>query len=92
MGGGVVVITDNARYHHAQLHPDWREQHSDRFALDSLPPYSPELNPIEPLWKLTRRLGLHNRYFPALGEITLSVENQFANWSRGNITLPIMRN
>src|SRR5438034_3701942 len=27
-----------------------------RFALDFLPPYSPELNPIERVWKLTRRL------------------------------------
>ena len=83
----VVVITDNARYHHARLHRDWREQHADRFALDYLPPYSPELNPIARVWKLTRRLCLHNCYFPALGEITLSVENQFASWSRGNITL-----
>src|ERR1039458_726090 len=32
----VVVITDNARYHHARLHRDWREQHADRFELDYL--------------------------------------------------------
>jgi hypothetical protein len=30
----VVVITDNARYHHAWLLRDWREQHQDRFELD----------------------------------------------------------
>lgn len=46
-GRRVVVITDNARYHHAILHRPWREAHADRFALDYLPPYSPELNPIE---------------------------------------------
>ena len=43
----VVVITDNARYHHARLHRSWREEHAPRFALDYLPPYSPDLNPIE---------------------------------------------
>ena len=38
----VVVITDNAKYHHARLHRAWREQHTNRFALDYLPPYSPD--------------------------------------------------
>jgi transposase len=83
----VVVITDNARYHHARLHREWREQCAQRFALDFLPPYSPELNPIERVWKLTRRLCLHNRYFPQLEEVTLAVEAEFANWSKPNNTL-----
>lgn len=83
----VVVITDNAQYHHARLHRAWREQHADRFVLDYLPPYSPELNPIERVWKLTRRLCLHNRYFPALTEVVNSVECQFVQWARGNVTL-----
>jgi DDE superfamily endonuclease len=83
----VVVITDNARYHHARLHRDWREEQADRFALDYLPPYSPDLNPIERAWKLTRRQCLHNRYFPVLNQVVVSVEAQFAQWLRGNITL-----
>ena len=46
-GRPVVVITDNAKYHHARLHKPWREEHAEDFALDYLPPYSPALNPIE---------------------------------------------
>src|SRR6266851_987849 len=65
-GRRVVVITDNAPYHHSRLHKPWREKHADRFVLDFLPPYSPELNPIERVWKLTRRRCLHNRYFENL--------------------------
>jgi transposase len=83
----VAVITDNARYHHARLHKEWREQCAQRFALDFLPPYSPELNPIERVWKLTRRLCLHNRYFPQLDEVILAVETEFANWTKPNNTL-----
>ena len=83
----VVVITDNARYHHARIHKEWRQQCAQRFALDFLPPYSPELNPIERVWKLTRRLCLHNRYFPQLDEVILAVETQFANWTKPNNTL-----
>jgi transposase len=56
----VVVITDNACYHHARLHRPWREQHAHQFALDFLPPCGPELNAIERVWKLTRRRCLHS--------------------------------
>ncbi|MBI4443549.1 MAG: IS630 family transposase [Acidobacteria bacterium] len=83
----VAVISDNARYHHARLHKQWREQCAQRFALDFLPPYSPQLNPIKRVWKLTRRLCLHNRYFPQLEQVTLAVEAEFANWSKPNNTL-----
>ena len=83
----VVVITDNARYHHAKMHRSWREKHLDKFALDYLPPYSPDLNPIERVWKLTRRQCVHNRYFPKLDEVIDSIEGQFKQWLRGNITL-----
>jgi transposase len=83
-GKRVVVITDNAKYHHGKLHKAWREQHSASFALDYLPPYSPQLNPIERVWKLLRRLRLHNQYFGHLSEVTTAVEAQFTLWHRPN--------
>jgi transposase len=83
----VVVIADNARYHHARLHRDGRTQQRRCFRLDFLPPYSPDLNPIEPVWKLTRRRCLHNRYFATLHEVILAVEVEFANWITPNHTL-----
>jgi transposase len=64
-GRRVVVITDNARYHHSRLHRPWREQHAHHFALDFLPAYSPQLNPIERVWKLTRRRCLYIDVLPA---------------------------
>ncbi len=88
-GRRVVVITDNARYHHARLHKEWRATHVEDFGLDYLPPYSPELNPIEWVWKLTRRQCLRNRYFPVLEEVVAVVETQFENWRTGNETLPV---
>jgi len=78
-GRRVVVITDNAKYHHALLHRSWREEHTSDFSLDYLPPYSPDLNPIERVWKLTRRLCLHNRYFNQLEAVIDSVEASSAN-------------
>lgn len=55
--------------------------------LDFLPPYSPELNPIERVWKLTRRLCLHNTYFPKLDQVCVSVERQFDRWNVGSNAL-----
>lgn len=52
-----------------------------------LPPYSPELNPIERVWKLTRRLFLHNRYFGFLETVVEAVERQFQTWTDPNEAL-----
>ena len=83
----VVVILDNAKYHHALLHKAWREEAKPRFRLDFLPPYSPDLNPIERVWKLTRRLCLHNVYFQKLDQVCISAERQFDQWSAGSNAL-----
>jgi len=83
----VIIILDNAKYHHALLHKAWREDVKPRFTLDFLPPYSPELNPIERVWKLTRRLCLHNVYFPKLDQVCISAERQFDQWSAGSNAL-----
>jgi len=83
-GRRAVAISDNAQYHHARLHKDWRERHAADFALDYLPPYSPELNPIERVGKLTRRRCLHNRYFAKLEEVIAAVESEFESWERRN--------
>jgi transposase len=37
-------------HHHAKPHKQWRDAHDDEFALDFLPPYSPDLNPAERVW------------------------------------------
>jgi len=86
-GRRVVVITDNAKYHHARMHKDWRAAQEPQFQLLFLPPYSPDLNPIERVWKLVRRLCLHNRYFPELKFVTAAVEAQFDQWRGGSRTL-----
>lgn len=86
-GRRVIFISDNARYHRSRLHLDWRQQQPPQFALDFLPPYSPELNPIERVWKLTRRLCLHNRYFGFLDSVVEALEGQFGDWLKPNETL-----
>ena len=83
----IVVITDNAKYHHAKLHKPWRNANEPAFALDYLPPYSPDLNPIERVWKLTRRMAVHNKYFPEINDIISDVEACFGQWTKPNEVL-----
>lgn len=78
----VIVIIDNAKYHHATLHAEWRRRQEPGFVLLFLPPYSPQLNPIERVWKLLRKLWLHNRHFPTLDALTEIVDSQFTVWNR----------
>lgn len=86
-GRRIVLLVDNAKYHHANLHREWREKHKDYLELLFLPPYSPDLNPVERLWKLTRRLCIHNRYFPELFSLLKVVDDQFNMWRRANSTV-----
>lgn len=80
----MILILDNSRYHHAQSLKDWLREHRKILRLDFLPPYSPKLNPIERVWKLTRRLCTHNRYFAFLEELVMALEHRFALWSKPN--------
>ena len=48
------------------------------------------MNPIERVWKLTRRRCLHNRYFPGLQEVIDAVEAVFAGWANRNGSLRIL--
>jgi transposase len=86
-GRRVVAISDNAQYHRSKLHLVWRNQQAPQFSLDFLPPYSPDLNPTERVWKLTRRLCLHNRYFGFLDSIVAAIEDRFADWTKPNDVL-----
>jgi transposase len=83
----IVVILDNARYHHATLLKPLLSEKRHVLSLSFLPPYSPELNPVERVWKLARRLCTHNRYFPQLSDLISAVTVQLDLWNRPNNTL-----
>jgi transposase len=83
-GKKMILITDNARYHHAAALKDWLYAHRASLELLFLPPYSPELNPIERVWKLLRRLCTHNEYFPELKLLQNALTRQLIEWWKPN--------
>ena len=82
-----VVIVDNARWHHARALRPWLAAHRDVLRLVFLPPYSPDLNPVERVWKLTRQLCTHNVYFEALDSLVAVVQERFSMWFQPNLQL-----
>jgi len=51
---GFILYLDNAKYYDAPVVREWLGRHP-QFRLKFLPPYSPNLNLIERLWKLLRK-------------------------------------
>ncbi|QDF27122.1 hypothetical protein FJR70_30235 (plasmid) [Bacillus tropicus] len=47
----IVMVLDNARIHHAKLVKPFLKKNSQRLTLVFLPPYSPNLNVLERIWK-----------------------------------------
>ena len=74
----LFLVQDGAKYHHAAaLAPFWHA-HRGRLFTTRLPSYSPDYNPIEFLWRATKRRATHNRYFAAFDALIGSVEEALA--------------
>lgn len=78
--GKVYLILDNASYHHAKQVRSWLLHHP-RFKLIFLPPYSPNLNLIERLWKFFHQKVTWNRYFETFEEFKKTTLDFFKNLS-----------
>lgn len=50
LGGPVIVVWDNASTHHARALREFCDRNADWLTVHRLPPYAPELNPVEGVW------------------------------------------
>lgn len=85
-GKKYCVILDNAPWHKKAIRLIWKEE-LDEYAdirekmnYLSLPPYSPDLNPIEQIWRKTRREKTHNKYFALLSKLVEVLDDYFASF------------
>ncbi|WP_240418976.1 IS630 family transposase [Paenibacillus periandrae] len=60
--GNLVMVLDNARIHHAEAIQRFLREHK-RLRLVYLLKYSPELNPVEGLWKWLKHDVVNNVFF-----------------------------
>jgi transposase len=69
----VVVVLDNARYQKCKIVFDKAKQLG--IELLYLPPYSPNLNIIERLWKFVKKKCLHSKYYETFDLFKQSISN-----------------
>lgn len=71
----IIIILDNATYNHARYTTTFAEWYNIK--LFFLPPYSPNLNIIERLWKFTKKKLVHNKYYEKFEQFIQEVEKYF---------------
>jgi len=88
--GKLFLILDNASWHKAQDLRHFFIDNRHRLVRIFLPPYSPELNPIERVWRITRRRVTHNRYFESIEQLKMSLTSHFVKWEQPNNSLKVL--
>jgi transposase len=79
----IILCLDNVRYHHARLLKMFLESHP-KLELIYLPPYSPDLNPVERAWWYMRKYITHNRFLNSLKERKVMFWKLFSAFHKPN--------
>lgn len=79
----IIMVLDNVRYHHAKKIAKWLEL-NPKLEFLFLPPYSPELNPIERLWWYMRKKITHNRFMESLRDRKIAFWKMFSHFQKPN--------
>ena len=89
-GKRVYLILDNAPWHKKAVRlvqtealPEYQDIR-DKMTLIFLPPYSPDLNPTEQVWRITRREVTHNTYFANTHLLEDTLDPYFAIYRQPN--------
>ena len=82
----LFMVLDNASYHKSKAVREYVESTGGDVELEFLPPYTPQLNPVETVWRdLKKRLA--GRFFRSLDElkaaITAILEREMGNRLKG---------
>ncbi len=84
------LVLDNAPWHKKAIRlieDTNNEEYADiraKVCFIKMPPYSPDLNPIEQVWRITRREVTHNRYFKTLELLAKKLDSFFEKLSVPN--------
>jgi transposase len=66
--GKILLILDNARAHLSKELEPFLKANEKKLELMFLPPYSPDMNPMEWFWKFLRKKVTHNTFFGTFKE------------------------
>jgi transposase len=79
----IFMIIDNGPCHNLdERGREWLHANRHRIELCRLPPYSPELNAIEGVWKETKKRATHNRFYRTVDERDAALISTFQTFQR----------
>lgn len=73
-GKKIIMILDNSKIHHAKILADFKERNQSRITFLFLPPYAPNINRIEGLWKWLKQSVICNQFLKGIDEINTAVQ------------------
>lgn len=80
-GYKIIIIWDNAPWHKSAITKEFLTNTKHSFYLIQFPPYAPELNPQEHVWKVGRSKITHNQFIDDIDKAT----NQFVKFLNNQI-------
>jgi transposase len=66
----LLIVWDGVGAHKSRRVRDWLEQKNGRIAITFLPPYAPELNPVEAIWAYLKKHEIANLCPTHLAEVS----------------------
>jgi len=78
VGGPVVLLHDGLSAHRDEGVGFLADDYAARLAVEEFPPYSPELNPVEPLWNWLKDKELANFVPDDLTQLLLAAEHMIS--------------
>lgn len=70
----IILWLDNDKAHKAKAVERLLNKHHHQIRIEWLPPYTPELNPQEEVWRHLRRRVTHNHYFEHMPSLQQAVQ------------------
>ena len=83
----LFLIHAGARDHPSQATQHFLQRHRERITVHPLPSYSPDDNPIESLWKNTKKRATHNQYLKEFAALTVSGDKALAYFAAHSETV-----
>ena len=78
----LLIVWDGVATHRSRLVKAWLEEQNGHIAVARLPPYAPELNPVEAIWAYLKKHEIANLCLNTIHEVSQFARNRLKSMQR----------
>ena len=78
----LLIVWDGAAPHRSRKVQTWLEKQDGHLAVARLPPYAPELNPVEAIWAYLKKHEIANLCLSSIGEVGQFARNRLKSMQK----------